>query len=236
MSELKALCFDVFGTVVDWRRSLIAEARSLGEKKGISADWERLVDEWRAGYQPAMDRVRKGEVPWTSLDLLHRETLDRLIGEFAIARLDEADREWLNLGWHRLSPWPDSVAGLGRLKQKYIIATLSNGNVRLLVDMAKFAGLPWDAVLSAEIVHRYKPDPLTYRSAIEFLGMGDPGAVMMVAAHNYDLISAAAHGMQTAFVPRPKEFGPRQVRDTAPEREFTVVAGDFLELSEKLGA
>ena len=183
-----------------------------------------------------MERVRKGEVPWTALDSLHRETLDRLLGELGIDGLDEADREWLNLGWHRLSPWPDSVAGLTRLKQKYIIATLSNGNVRLLVDMAKGAGLPWDTVLSAELVHRYKPDPLTYRLAIECLGMGEPGAVMMVAAHNSDLVNAASHGMQTAFVARPLEYGPGQSRDTAPEHQFTLVARDFEELARKLGA
>jgi 2-haloacid dehalogenase len=236
MPELKALCFDVFGTVVDWRSSLITHAQALGQRKGITADWERLVDAWRAGYQPAMDRVRKGEVPWTSLDALHRGTLDRLLGEFGIASLDEADKVELNLGWHRLKGWPDSVPGLTRLKRKYIIATLSNGNVKLLVDMGKWAGLPWDTVLSAELVHRYKPDPATYRSAIEFLGDGEPGAVMMVAAHNGDLASAGSHGMQTAFVPRPEEYGPGQVRDTRPEHDFTVVAADFEALAEKLGA
>ena len=236
MSDVRALCFDVFGTVVDWRSSIIAEAQALGARQGIAADWVRLADLWRAGYQPSMDRVRKGEVPWTNLDALHRATLDRLVAELAIEGLDEADKVTLNLAWHRLVPWPDAVPGLARLKRKYIIATLSNGNVGLLVDMAKWAGLPWDTVLSAELVHRYKPDPATYRSAIEFLGGGDPGAVMMVAAHNGDLAAAAAHGMKTAFVARPAEYGPHQARDTRPEHDFTIVARDFEDLAARLGA
>lgn len=236
IAGVKALVFDVFGTVVDWRSSLIAEARELGARKGIAADWERLVDAWRAGYHPAMNRVRSGELPWTHLDALHRMTLDRLIEEQGIAGLDPADRDWLNFGWHRLKPWPDSVPGLTRLKQKYIIATLSNGNVQLLVEMGKHAGLPWDTILSAELVHRYKPDAATYHSAIEFLGMGEPGAVMMVAAHNGDLVNAASHGMNTAFVPRLAEYGSHQSRDTAPEHDFTIVARDFLDLADKLEA
>jgi 2-haloacid dehalogenase len=235
IAGIKALCFDVFGTVVDWRSSLIAEATALGARKGIAADWEGLVDAWRGGYQPAMDRVRKGELPWTPLDALHRMTLDRLLVERGIAGLDEEDKEELTLGWHRLQPWPDAVPGLARLKRKYIIATLSNGNVRLLVDMAKSAGLPWDTVLSAEIVHRYKPDPATYGSAIEFLGMGDPAAVMMVAAHNGDLAHAKSRGMKTAFVPRPAEHGRHQTRDIAPEHDFTIVARDFADLAGQLG-
>jgi 2-haloacid dehalogenase len=236
MSEVRALCFDVFGTVVDWRSSIIAEARALGARKGIAADWERLVDLWRARYQPSMDRVRRGELPWTNLDALHRATLDGLIAELSIDGLEESDKRDLNLAWHRLKPWPDSVPGLMRLKQKYIIATLSNGNVGLLIDMAKWAGLPWDTVLSAELVHRYKPDPETYRSAIEFLGGGDPAAVMMVAAHNGDLAAAAARGMKTAFVARPSEYGPHQSRDTGPLHDFTIVARDFEDLARQLGA
>jgi len=236
IAGIQALCFDVFGTVVDWRASLIAEAEALGARKGVAADWARLVDAWRAGYQPAMDRVRSGELPWTPLDALHRMTLDRLLAEHGIAGLDEADRAALNLGWHRLRPWPDAVPGLTRLKRKYIIATLSNGNVRLLVDMAKWAGLPWDTVLSAELVQRYKPDPATYRAAITFLGMGDPGAVMMVAAHNGDLAHARSHGMKTAFVPRPAEYGPQQSRDLRPEHDFTIIARDFEDLAAQLGA
>lgn len=236
MTELKALCFDVFGTVVDWRGSLIEQCRELGMRKGISADWERFVDEWRAGYHPSMQRVRTGDVPWTHLDTLHRQTLDRQLAEFGITGLDESDKEWLNLGWHRLKGWPDSAPGLARLKRKYIIATLSNGNVRLLLEMGKYAGLPWDTILSAELVHHYKPDPETYRSAIEYLGMGEPGAVMMVAAHNGDLANAASHGMKTAFVARPLEYGPRQTRDTKAEHDYTIVARDMQDLAQQLGA
>ena len=235
MAELKALVFDVFGTVVDWRSSLIEQARALGARNGIAADWERLVVAWRAGYQPSMDRVRKGEVPWTNLDALHRGTLDRLLAEFGIAGLDEADKVELNLGWHRLTPWPDSVPGLTRLKRKFIIATLSNGNVKLLVDMGKWGGLPWDTVLSAEIVRRYKPDPATYLSAVEVLGDSEPDAVMMVAAHNGDLVAAAALGLRTAFIARPREHGPGQTRDTRAEHNFTIVARDFEDLAAQLG-
>jgi 2-haloacid dehalogenase len=235
MAELKALVFDVFGTVVDWRSSLIEQAKALGARKGVAADWEKLVVAWRAGYQPAMDRVRKGEVPWTNLDALHRGTLDRLLAEFGITGLDEGDKVELNLGWHRLKPWPDSVPGLTRLKRKFIIATLSNGNVKLLTDMGKYGGLPWDTVLSAELVRAYKPDPKTYLSAVEFLGDGEPDAVMMVAAHNGDLKSAASHGLKTAFVARPHEHGPGQTRDTRAEGDFTFVARDFEDLAGQLG-
>ncbi len=236
MAPIKALCFDVFGTVVDWRSGIIAEARELGAKKGIAGDWERLADLWRGGYHPAMDRVRRGLLPWTNLDALHRMTLDRVLGELGIAGFDEADKAALNLAWHRLKPWPDAVPGLLRLKRKYIIAPLSNGNVRLLVEMAKFAGLPWDTVLSAELVRHYKPDPETYRSAIEFLGYGEPGQVMMVAAHPRDLEAAAAHGMPTAFVPRPLEHGPAAPPAPRPEHDFTITARDFEDLAERLGA
>jgi 2-haloacid dehalogenase len=235
MSELRAVCFDVFGTVVDWRSSIIAEARALGKRKGITADWERLVDLWRARYQPSMDRVRRGELPWTNLDGLHRATLDGLISELAIDGLAEADKIELNLAWHRLRPWPDAVPGLTRLRRKYVLATLSNGNVRLLVDMAKAAGLPWDCIFSAELVARYKPDPETYLSAIRWL-LCEPGEVMMVAAHNRDLMAAASHGMKTAFVARPAEYGPHQARDQKAEHDFTIIAPDFEDLAAQLGA
>ena len=234
MGAPKALCFDVFGTVVDWRSSIIREASALGAEKGVAGDWERLVDLWRARYQPSMDRVRRGELPWTGLDALHRATLDALISELSIEGLGEADKAELNLAWHRLDPWPDALPGLNRLRRKYILATLSNGNVRLLTDMAKAAGLPWDCIFSAELVERYKPDPATYRSAIRFLSC-EPGEVMMVAAHNGDLAAAAGQGMQTAFVARPREYGPHQSRDLRPEHDFTIVARDFEDLASQLG-
>jgi 2-haloacid dehalogenase len=235
MSEIKALVHDVFGTVVDWRSAVIADGKALGARKGIAADWERFADQWRAGYQPGMQRVRSGELPWTNLDGLHRLTLDRLLDEFGITGLDDADKRWFNLTWHRLKPWPDSVPGLTRLKRKYIIATLSNGTVLLLTEMAKHCGLPWDAVLGSDLVRHYKPDAEMYQSAIEFLGDGDPGAVMMVAAHNGDLVRAASHGMKTAFISRPTEHGAKQTRDVNAEHAFTYVANGFEDLATQMG-
>jgi 2-haloacid dehalogenase len=235
MSEIKALVHDVFGTVVDWRSAVTEDGRALGARKGITADWERFADEWRGLYAPSMNKVRTGELPWTNLDALHRMALDQLLEKFGIAGLDEADKQWLNLTWHRLKPWPDSVPGLTRLKQKYIIATLSNGTVRLLTDMAKHCGLPWDTVLGSDLVRHYKPDAEMYQSAIEFLGNGEPGAVMMVAAHNGDLASAAKYGMRTAFISRPYEHGSRQTRDFKAEHDFTYVATSFEDLATQMG-
>ena len=236
MSEIKVLVHDVFGTVVDWRSAVAADGRTLGARKGITADWARFADQWRAAYAPSMNRVRNGEIPWTNLDALHRMALDQLLQEFGIEGLDEADKQWLNLTWHRLKPWADSVPGLTRLKRKYIIATLSNGTVRLLTDMAKHCGLPWDAVLGSDLVRHYKPDAEMYLAAIHLLGDDDPGSVMMVAAHNSDLVAAARHGMKTAFVARPLEHGPDKNRDRRAEHDFTIVARDFEDLAEQLGA
>jgi 2-haloacid dehalogenase len=237
MSEVVALVHDVFGTVVDWRAAVAADGEALTRKKGITGiDWTEFADAWRGEYAPSMNRVRTGDLPWTDLDALHRMALDRLLEKFGVTGLDEADKQWLNLTWHRLKPWPDSVPGLTRLKQKYIIATLSNGTVRMLTDMAKHCGLPWDSVLGSDLVRHYKPDAEMYRSAIEFLGNGDPGAVMMVAAHNSDVVRAASHGMKTAFVARPNEHGQKQSRDFKAEHDFTVVADSFVDLADKMGA
>ena len=237
MSEVQALVHDVFGTVVDWRGAVTADGEALAARKGITGvDWQQFADEWRGLYAPSMNKVRTGELPWTNLDALHRMALDQLLEKFGVRGLDEADKQWLNLTWHRLKPWPDSVPGLTRIKKKYIIATLSNGTVRLLTDMAKHCGLPWDTVLGSDLVRHYKPDPEMYRSAIEFLGNGDPGAVMMVAAHNNDLVRAASHGMKTAFIARPYEHGAKQSRDFKAEHDFTIVADGFEDLADKLGA
>jgi len=180
--------------------------------------------------------VRTGELPWTNLDALHRMGLEVLLEKFGIAgKLSEEDKVWFNLTWHRLKPWPDSVPGLTRIKTKYIIATLSNGTVRLLTDMAKHCGLPWDTVLGSDLVRHYKPDAEMYQSAIELLGSGDPGAVMMVAAHNGDLLSAAKHGMKTAYIARPYEHGAKQARDFKAEHDFTYVADGFEDLATQLG-
>jgi 2-haloacid dehalogenase len=235
LGKVKALVFDVFGTVVDWRQSIIADLEAFGLERGIKGDWTRLADEWRAGYLPSMDRVRKGELPWTKLDDLHRMTLDRLLGELGISGLSEADKDHVNRVWHRLKPWPDARAGLERLKRKFLIGTLSNGNVTLLATMAKNAGLPWDVVLSGELARHYKPDDEVYRLALETLGP-EPGSVMLVAAHNGDLVAAAKNGLATGFVARPTEYGPRQAKDFKAEHEFDVVASDFGDLATKLGA
>jgi 2-haloacid dehalogenase len=232
---VKALCFDVFGTVVDWRTSIIRDLETFGRSKGIMADWAGLTDAWRAGYMPAMDRVRKGELPWTNIDTLHRMTLDRLLVEFNVAGLSEADKDHVNRVWHRLNPWPDSVAGLTRLKRKYVISTLSNGNVALLVNMARHAGLPWDCVLSGETFHHYKPDPEAYLGAASLLGI-KPAELMMAAAHNSDLVAAASNGLRTAFIARPFEYGPHQKRDFKADHKFDVVATDFEDLAAQLGA
>ena len=231
---VKALTFDVFGTVVDWRQSLIREGEALGRAKGLQVDWPKFADAWRGLYQPAMDRVRNGEVGWTKLDDLHRQSLDQLLRDFSIGGLTEPEIDALNRAWHRLDPWPDAVAGLTRLKRRFILATLSNGNVALIVNMAKRAGLPWDAVLGAEVARHYKPQPEAYLTTATLLGL-EPGQCLMVAAHNGDLGAASRVGFRTAFVPRPTEHGPGQTRDVKPERDWDVVATDFVDLAAKLG-
>ncbi len=234
LSSVRALTFDVFGTVVDWRGTIIREGEQLGSAKGIDADWAAFADQWRAGYAPAMARVRSGELPWTKIDALHRMILDGLLDDFGIAGLTEHEKDDWNRVWHRLAPWPDSVAGLTRLRQRFIVATLSNGNVALLVNMARHAGLPWDCILSAELMRRYKPDPETYLGAADLLGLR-PEEVMMVAAHKGDLRAAQAVGLRTAFVARPHEFGPDVDVDVAPESDFDVNAADIEDLASTLG-
>jgi 2-haloacid dehalogenase len=235
LSGVKALVFDVFGTVVDWRTSLINDFTAWSERRGIQGDWTALVDRWRGLYSGSMDEVRRHpERGYVILDVLHRTSLERLISELGIAGLTEADLDYLTRGWHRLHPWPDSVAGLTRLKRKYIISPLSNGNVALLTNMAKFAGLPWDLVLSAELFAHYKPDPETYLGAARLLGLA-PGEVMMVAAHNSDLKAASGLGLKTAFVARPTEYGPLQKIDFEATGDWDIVAPDFGGIADKLG-
>ncbi len=235
LDGVRALVFDVFGTVVDWRGSVAREGRMLGEAKGIShVDWAEFADAWRAGYGPSMARVRSGELPWTKIDALHRMVLDELLVRFSVTALSEDEKRDFNFAWHRLDPWPDSVPGLTRLKQRYVIATLSNGNVALLTNMAKWGGLPWDCILSAELFKHYKPDPETYLGAAEILGL-EPSEVMMAAAHKGDLKSARAVGFKTAFVPRPGENGPDRPVDTTPEDWIDVIGSSFEDLAAKLG-
>jgi 2-haloacid dehalogenase len=232
--QIQALLFDVFGTVVDWRGSIIAELTGFGADRGIAADWEAFTDDWRGLYQPAMEEVRSGRRPWTILDVLHRESLDKLVATYAIAGLSAADKDHLNRVWHRLKPWPDVVEGLTRLKRSYIIGTLSNGNVGLLTRLAKNAGLPWDVVLGAETARAYKPLPQAYLASAALLNL-EPEQVMLVAAHNGDLAAAAAAGLRTAFVARPQEYGPHQSRDFKAERDWDEIAPSFTALADAMG-
>ncbi len=233
LSQVKALTFDVFGTVVDWRRSIIREGEALSENKGFNVNWAEFADAWRSGYGPAMNRVRRGELPWTNIDALHRMILDRLLEQFNMTGLTEEEKDNLNCVWHRLQPWPDSVSGLERLRQRFIVATLSNGNVALLVNMAKHAKLPWDCVLSAELAKRYKPDKEVYLLAAELLGLR-LDQVMMVAAHSGDLLAAASVGFKTAFVLRADEYGPTQTANLAADPSVDIVATDFNDLADQL--
>jgi len=236
---IRALVFDVFGTVVDWRASIVREGQALGAAKGWHVDWPAFADAWRAGYQPAMQRARSGEIAWTNVDGLHRTILDGLIPRFGLEALDDAERAQLNRVWHRLDPWPDAVAGLTRLKSRFVISTLSNGNIALLVNMAKRAALPWDCVLSAEIMRHYKPDPEVYQGAAQLLGV-ERRELLMVAAHPSDLRGAQRAGLPTALVRRPHEYGPNPAGapppDTLPDDRFDLVASDFVDLARRLGA
>lgn len=235
LDSVKALVFDTFGTVVDWRTSIAAEIDELARRKGLNVDGAKFADAWRAGYAPSMNKVRTGALPWTTLDRLHRMILDPLLVEFGITGLSEAEIASLNRAWHRLRPWPDAVQGLTRLKAKFIIAPLSNGNIALMTNMAKHAGLPWDCILGAELARHYKPDREVYQSAADFLDL--PAAeVMMVAAHSGDLRAAAQVGLRTAFVTRPQEFGPNGKPDLKAATPVDLSATDFNDLARQMGA
>lgn len=234
-AEVRALLFDVFGTVTNWRASLIAQGQAFGRARGIAIDWAAFADAWRRLYGPSMQRVRSGELPWHNLDTLQRRSLEELLDRFGVAGLSENDKQHLVGMWHRLEPYPDSVPGLLRLKARYTIATLSNGNMALQVEMAKRAGLPWDCLFATELWRTYKPDPVTYTSAAELLGL-PPGHVMMVAAHVGDLMAAHALGLRTAYVYRPLEWGPENIAPFRPDPAFDIVAMDFVDLAHQLGA
>jgi 2-haloacid dehalogenase len=233
-ADIRALGFDVFGTVVDWRTSIAREGEAFGRTHGVTADWLKFADAWRGLYQPMMNKVRTGEIGWTKLDDLHRMALDQLLPQFGIKGVSEADLDHLNRAWHRLDPWPDAVPGLTRLRSKYVLTTLSNGNVALMVNMAKRAGLPWDTILGAEPTKHYKPHPQAYLGTADYLGLR-PDQLMLVAAHNGDLAAARKVGLRTAFVPRPTEYGAGHTKDLAPESDWDIVANDFVDLAAKLG-
>ncbi len=234
--EIKALTFDVFGTVVDYYSSIVHEGEQLSHQKGLNVDWGAFALAWRNRYNPFIQRVEQHELPWTKLDTLHRLALEEVLTEFHLTDLTEAEKVHLNRVWHRLEPWPDSVPGLTRLRQKYLLATLSNGNVSLLTNMAKYSGLPWDCILSAELARAYKPNPAVYQMAIELLDL-QPAQIMLVAAHPYDLQAAHSSGFKTAFIPRPLEYGPAHAHEPLPTaEEFDVVATDMLDLARQLNA
>lgn len=233
--SVQVLSFDVFGTVVDWRSSIIAEGEQLGKAKGIAVDWAAFADAWRAAYHPSLDRVRSGELPWTKLDVLHRMSLEEILKQFKIEGLSEREKNHFNRTWHRLKPWPDSVAGLQRLKNRFVITTLSNGNISLLTNMAKHAGLPWDCILSAENVRHYKTDPEVYQLVPDLFDV-EPERVMLVAAHEHDLQAAQKHGLRTAHVHRPLEHGPGKASSVPPAGKYDFSAKDFLDLADQTGA
>lgn len=235
LGSVRALVFDVFGTIVDWRGSIIEEGRGWQKALESEIDWARFADRWRHGYAPAMDRVRKGQLPWTKIDDLHRMILEQLLQDFEIEGLSEDEKDHWNRVWHRLKPWPDSVQGLTRLKDKYIVAPLSNGNIALLTNVAKQSGLPWDVILGAELVKHYKPDREVYLSAPALLGMA-PNEVMMVAAHRGDLEAARSCGLRTGFLYRPYEFGKEREAEKAQPGDFDVVSMDMLHLAEQMRA
>lgn len=234
MNDLAAVTFDVFGTVVDWRGSIIEEGERVWRRRGLDVDWAAFADAWRGLYQPSMQRVRSGDVPFVKLDVLHRQNLDQVLAQFGHGDFPAEQRDELNRVWHRLQPWPDVVAGLTRLKRRYIIGTLSNGNIALMVNMAKHAGLPWDVILGSEVARQYKPHPDAYLRSAAALDL-PPQRCMLAAAHNGDLQSAGAVGFQRGFIARPTEYGPQQAGDLEAEHDFEVVARDFGELADQLG-
>jgi len=224
------LAFDIFGTVVDWHGSIAREVDALG----LGVDGGEFALAWRAGYQPAMQRVRSGELGWTRIDELHRMILDQVLLDFGVTMLDEARKRDLNRVWHRLAAWPDSVEGVTRLKARHIVCTLSNGNIGLLTNMAKRAGLPWDCILSAEVFRAYKPDPATYLGVAATFDLA-PQQVMLVAAHQDDLNAARACGLQTAYIERPLEFGAARPKDVSPDPANTFHASSLTDLVAQLG-
>jgi 2-haloacid dehalogenase len=228
--EVDVLAFDVFGTVVDWHGSIAREVA----RRFPGVDGGAFANAWRAGYKPAMARVMSGELGWTLIDDLHRMILEQILPQFGLAHLGEGERRDLNRVWHRLDPWPDTVEALQRLKRKYIICTLSNGNLGLLTRMAKRAGLPWDCVLSAEVFRAYKPDPATYLGVARVFDV-PPQRVMLVAAHHEDLAGARACGLRTAYVARPLEFGAAQPKDVSPRAENDLHGRDLLDIAAQLG-
>ncbi len=233
-STVKAMVFDTFGSVVDWRGSIVRDLTRWANENGFQADWTVFAEQWRSMYQPSMEACRSGKREFTVLDVLHRESLDVLLDQYGLSRMTEVQREHVNKVWHRLDGWPDSVGGLARLKSKYIIAPLSNGNISLLTDIAKYTGLPWDLNLSTEVFRCYKPQPESYLGVCHALRL-EPSEVMMCAAHNNDLLAAKNCGLKTAFWPRPTEYGPNQTDNLVATEAWDVVAKDIRDLATQMG-
>jgi len=232
--SVKALFFDVFGTVVDWRTSIARESEKVLAPKGYKLDWLAWADAWRGEYQPSMEEIRAGRLPFSKLDVLHRRNLERIMPRFNVSGLDEATLAYLNTAWHRLDGWPDSTPGLQRLRTKFLLAPVSNGNIGLMVRLARHNGFPWDAILGSEIAGDYKPKPRVYLASAEAFDL-KPAECMMVAAHSNDLAAAAATGLATAHVSRPNEYGPG-TGEIKPKTQVDVAVGSFLELADVLGA
>ena len=233
LPDIQALVFDTYGTVVDWRAGVLEALGVLGRSGGLTVDWEAFLSDWKT--RPIMDRVNRGELPWMPMEAIHRQALAEPLVRYGIPRLTDREIDALVQARWRLEAWPDAVPGLTRLKQRYVISPLSNASFIGMVKLAKFAGLPWDCVITAENARCYKPHPEAYRTAVSLLGLR-PAQVMMVAAHNYDLRAAQAEGLRTAFVPRLTEYGPAQTTDLTPEGNWDVIAKDFLDLAAMLGS
>ena len=231
---VKALLFNVFGTLVDWRDTIAREARTIMEPRGYALDWPAFADAWRGEYQGAMEEVRSGRTAFRKLDVLHRQNLDRILPRFGAGALSEDDRHHLNMAWHRLDAWPEVAAGLARLKRSYLLAPLSNGNISIMVDLARRNNFPWDAILGAELAGDYKPKPRVYLAAAEAFDLA-AHECMMVAAHSYDLKAAAALGLRTAHVARPNEYGPGR-GEAAPAVPVDIAAKNLEDLAGQLGA
>lgn len=233
-ADLKVLLFDVQGTATDFRGTIIREGAEINRRKGLDLDWGALADDWRGRYRPALDAILAGQRSWCSVDLIYRAALEEVLRARGIAVFTPAELDDLTRVWHRLDPWPDTIPGLLRLRQRYILATLSNADMAAVVQMARHSHLPWDVVLSGELAASFKPDPRVYQMAVRYLGVA-PGEILMVAAHKYDLWAAQGQGFRTAFVARPLEFGPEGVVDTAYEADFDLNVGSFIELADRLG-
>ena len=234
MHQPRAILFDVFGTLVDWRSSIIAGLERFGALRGLTADWADITDSWRRAYRPAMDRVRRGAIPWTILDDLHRDALIEIARRHNLPPLTDADCTQLVQLWHQLDPWPDSSAGLARLKTKFIIGPLSNGHLALQINLAKRNHFPWDVTFGSDLFQHYKPDPTVYLAACDLLSL-QPNQIMLAAAHNDDLAAAASLGLQTAFITRPTEFGPTPTHHATPNGNWTLITTSTTDLATQLG-